>query len=351
MNRRDFLKTSTLAPLGALAGSAMLGGFSRLLGQQAPVKVFEAGAALKVGLNAYSFAKELNAFSRGKGKAKGMSLFQLIDYCADPAHRFDAVDITGYYFPNYSATETTVPDDDFIKQVRKHAAGKGVPISGTGIGNTFTGIGFDRGAREGKPFSTDEGGDPKKFATDIERIKLWVEVAAKLGAPVLRVFAGLEPSYLMKQNIKPGDPLRAEKAEKLEKWRAKMLPRMAGGLRDVTAHAKKFGVIIGIQNHGDFLKTADECVELLKAVDSAQIGMIVDTGYFLTPDPYVDVEKVMPYAVNFQIKEFARVCPSEYMKPPFQPMDVARVIKIVRKAGYKGYLPIETLSAGKSAPY
>ena len=45
-----------------------------------------------------------------------MSIFDLLDYCADPTHRFDAVDITGYYFPDYSADEATVPSDKFVNK-------------------------------------------------------------------------------------------------------------------------------------------------------------------------------------------------------------------------------------------
>ena len=72
-------------------------------------------------------------------------------------------------------------------------------------------------------------------------------------------------------------------------------------------------------------------------VDSDWFGVIVDTGYFITKDPYADIEKIMPYAVNFQIKE-----------SPFGPRstiktDLPRLMKIINKSGYRGYLPIETL--------
>jgi len=304
---------------------------------------------MKVGLNAYSFARQLNNVAKGRGP--GMSLFQLLDYCADPAHRFDAVDITGYYFPNYSASEATVPPDQFVDDLKSHAADLGLAISGSGIGNSFTGVPFDREGKKGIVFSTDEGGDRTKIGRDIERIKAWIEVAARLGAPVLRVFAGLEPSYLMAQHIAPTDPDKDRKAEKLKAWRSETFKQMVDDLGEVVEYGRRFGVIIGIQNHGDFLKTAEETLELITAVNSKWFGCIVDTGYFLTPDPYIDVEKVMPYAVNFQIKEFARVSPTEYMTPEFHPIELTRLMKIIRRSGYRGYLPIETLSAGKNEPY
>ena len=39
-------------------------------------------------------------------------------------------------------------------------------------------------------------------------------------------------------------------------------------------------MIIGVQNHGDFIKTADDLISLLKRIDSPWCGAIVDTGYF-----------------------------------------------------------------------
>ena len=126
---------------------------------------------------------------------------------------------------------------------------------------------------------------------------------------------------------------------------------MVDDLSEIAEYGERFGVVIGIQNHGDFLKTADETIELLQGVDSRWIGVIVDTGYFLSPDPYSDIERVMPYAVNFRIKEHARVCPSPYMKPLLEPTDLNRLLMIIRESGYPGYLPIETLSASSPGRY
>jgi hypothetical protein len=50
------------------------------------------------------------------------------------------------------------------------------------------------------------------------------------------------------------------------------------------------------------------------------------------------MEKVAPYAVNWQIKQY----PSA--EEPDKPTDLIRLLKIVRASGYRGYLPIETLS-------
>ena len=101
---------------------------------------------------------------------------------------------------------------------------------------------------------------------------------------------------------------------------------------------------VGVQNHGDFLKTGQDLLNLVKAVGSEWCGPIVDTGYFKTEDPYVDMALVAPSAVNWQIKQSPLGEDSEVAT------DLVRLIKIVRESGYSGYLPIETLSP-RGKPY
>jgi len=146
-----------------------------------------------------------------------------------------------------------------------------------------------------------------------------------MGAPVLRVFAGPPPEgYTWDQ---------------VADW-------MADDLRKCVEHGAKYGVLIGIQNHGDMLKNADDVLKLLKMVDSEWFGAIVDTGYFQSPDPYEDIARVVPYAVNFQVKEKVDGAAGH------NKTDLKRLVKIVRAGGYRGYLPIETLTVkGGNEPY
>ena len=109
-------------------------------------------------------------------------------------------------------------------------------------------------------------------------------------------------------------------------------------LRECTQYGKEQGVIIGVQNHGDFLRTSDDLIQLVGLVDSPWCGAIVDTGYFRSPDPYVDMQKAAPYAVNWQVKQSAFGAESSVR------LDLDRFLHIVRSSGYSGYLPIETLS-------
>jgi sugar phosphate isomerase/epimerase len=118
---------------------------------------------------------------------------------------------------------------------------------------------------------------------------------------------------------------------------------IAADLKECAHYGGKHGVIIGVQNHGDFLRTGADLLKLINLVDSDWCGAIVDTGYFKSKDPYEDMARVAPYAVNWQVKQSAFGADSDV------PLDLKRLIRIVRTSGYRGYLPIETLSVpGKS---
>lgn len=289
-SRRSFLKASALIPLcGAGAVAAARDAIPRV-----------GGAQLKVSLNAYSFSKLLNDFNKKRGP--GVSLMQLLDFCAK--NDFDGFDPTGYFFPTYPKP----PGDDYLNTFKRRAFELGIGISGTGVRNNFTTS--DKTVRDAA----------------VAHIKEWVEVAARLGAPVLRVFADTQMRSMTWHDVAK-DATR----EDVQKW-------IAEALSECAEHGKKFGVIIGVQNHGDFLQSGEQLLALIQAVNSDWCGAIVDTGYFKTPDPYLDMAQVAPYAVNWQIKQ------SPFGNESDVPTDLVRLMKIVRASGYRGYLPIETLS-------
>ena len=100
------------------------------------------------------------------------------------------------------------------------------------------------------------------------------------------------------------------------------------------------GVIVGLQNHNDFVKTADETIRIVEAVNSEWFGVILDVGSLRQHDPYPEIEKLLPYAVTWQLKETVWYGEKEV------PVDLARIKAIIDKGGYRGFLPIETLGKG-----
>lgn len=242
----------------------------------------------KLSLNAYSFDKPL--------RSGDMTLEQLIEYCSQMG--FDAVDITGYYFTGYPS----VPSDEVIFKVKRKAFLHGVEICGTGVRNDFT------------------WADSEKRKTEKQLVKDWVIVAEKLGAPEVRIFAGNQPEG----NI-PWD----ERA----RW-------IADDIMECAEFGKKHGVMMALQNHNDFLKTSAHVEKIMKMIDSDWTGLMLDIGSYHTPDPYADIEKNVRYAISWQLKE------KVFINDKQVDTDYARVMDIVKKSGYKGYLPLETLGEG-----
>ena len=99
---------------------------------------------------------------------KKMTLDELLETCAEIG--FDGVDITAYYFPGYP----NVPSDEYLYHIKRKAFRLGLDITGTGVRNDFT------------------DPDKNKRAEHITLVKNWIDAAAKLGAPVIRIFAGTQ---------------------------------------------------------------------------------------------------------------------------------------------------------------
>lgn len=288
--RRRFLAQAVTLPAAALVP---------LAASAPPTERAPAASPLKLGLNGYSFN---NLLMDGLAdKAGGITLFDALDFCAE--HGFLALDPTGYYFPGYPE----VPAPDYVRKLKRHALRVGVDLSGTGIRNDFA-----------QP-------DAAKRATDIARAKAWIEVAADLGVPVIRVFAGAVPKGY------------EQKWDEVAAW-------MIDAIGECVRHGEKHGVVVGVQNHGDMLKSADECLKVVHALPSDWCGLIVDTGNMLTADPYADIARVVPHAVNWQVKE------SIYSNDRSRPADLPRLYRIIRDGGYRGYVPIETLPVN-GTPY
>jgi sugar phosphate isomerase/epimerase len=248
---------------------------------------------LVASLNAYSFSDLLTA-KDARDKQQVYTLFNLLDWCADK--KIKALDPTAYFFPTYPE----VPSDEYLKKFKEKAASLGIVISGTGIRNDFA------------------SPDPAIRAAGVELAKKWIVAASKIGAPVVRVFSGEIPKGYENRWKEVAD------------W-------MIECYKECAAYGEQYGVKIGIQNHGDMLQTAEQCMYVINGVHSKWAGLIVDTGNFKTGDPYKDIAEVVPYAINWQVKESPLGIGGK------EKTDYVKLVKIIKDGGYKGYLPIETL--------
>lgn len=281
MNRRSFLTTS-FAVLGASASPA-IGPIPRT------GKPF-----FKLSLAAYSF-REFFPYMRDKVVQpkeghEPMDMFKFIDFCA--ANGCEGAELTAYFFPPNLT-------DDLLLKIRDHAKKRGVAISGTAIGNVWT---HPKGAPERDK--------------EIASTKQWIDRAAVMGAPHIRVFAGNAPK---------GVSLEDATANCIEAY------------RECAAYAEKKNIVLGMENHGGIVAEADNLLKIVRAVDSPAAGVNFDSGNYHTDDPYGDLAKIAPYAVNVQLKmEIKRKGAKES-----EPSDIPRVIKILRDANYQGWFTLE----------
>jgi sugar phosphate isomerase/epimerase len=272
LNRRGFLKAG-LAPL-ALAPAAYA---IDPIGRTRP-------SHLKLSIAAYSYRDSLQP----RGKPPTLDLFGFCDLAADMG--LDAVELTSYYFP---------PDAKpaYFHRLKQYAFNVGLDVSGTSVGNNFC---------------VAPGPERDK---QLKLVRTWVDNAADLDAPVIRIFAG----------SKPRDASEDEAFDRTVHCIKASLP-----------YAIERGVSLAIENHGGIVATPDQLLKLVKAIDSPNFGVNLDTGNFHSADPYADLARVAPYAINVQVK-------TEISRPgkPQEEADLSKEINILRDARYSGYVVLE----------
>jgi sugar phosphate isomerase/epimerase len=242
----------------------------------------------QLSLAAYSF-REFFKEQRGKLNPAGkLDMLAFVDYCADQG--WPGAELTSYFFPS-ALTE------EYLLQVRRQAFLRGVEITGTSVGNNFA---LPNG--------------PERDA-QIADVKKWIDHAAVLGAPHIRVFAGAAKGI---------DPAESRKL-------------CIGALEECAEYAGKKGIFLGLENHGGIVSRPEELLDIVRTVKSRWLGVNLDTGNFHGADPYADLAQCAPYAVNVQVK--VEIKP-EGAKTP-QHADLARFAKILRDANYQGWVVLE----------
>lgn len=309
-SRRSFLHTAGLA-----TGAAVVG--ARTAAAAEPVRRV-GGPRMKLSLAAYSFNRLLKRSPKPEDLASAdMTLADFVDYCAELD--LEGTELTGYYFPKFPPNPvrkspvptpepfyppTTVPGFDitfpeagYLNSVKNHCFRLGLDVSGTAIGNDFCHPPGE--ARDGQ----------------IRMCKDWIDRAAILGAPVIRIFAGRVKSGQGEQDA---------------------IDLCVEGINECLLHAAGRGVFLALENHGGITATPDQMLRIVEAVDdSPWFGVNLDSGNFRTDDPYGDLARIAPYAINAQIKVMMTVAGEK------RPADLPRTIGILKDAGYRGYVVLE----------
>lgn len=264
MLRRTWLSTALAAAAASRASAA--------------IETSAGKGRLRSAICAYSFREEL--------KSGKMTYADLVKLAVELD--VDGLDLTVYWFPN--------TEDSFLLPLRRLAYRSGVELYSISVRSDLC-----------RP---DEAAQQK----ELDALRGWVDVAARLGAGHIRVFGGVVP--------------KGASEEQAAGWVTSILRRAAD-------YAGSKGVILGLENHGGITDRAERIVEIVQAVSSPWVGINLDTGNFHVAEPYEQIAKCVPYAVNVQVKEKTR------FNNVTADSDWARVAAMLRKAGYKGYLALE----------
>lgn len=242
----------------------------------------ESKGPFRVAICAYSF--------RTQFQKKLITYADLVRMAADTGA--DGVNLTAYWFPD--------TNDDTLFPLRNLAYRSGISIYGIGIQASMV------------------QATPERQAAAVEAVRKWVDVAEKLGSSHIRVFGGNVP--------------RGVTEDQAVVWAVETLKRAA----EVAA---KKGIILGVEDDGGITTNADRTVEIVKKADSQWTGITLDIGNF-RDQAYAQFEMCAPYATNVHFKSQVTVDRQR------QPADISRILKILGKAGYKGYLALEYEESG-----
>jgi sugar phosphate isomerase/epimerase len=162
-------------------------------------------------------------------------------------------------------------------------------------------------------------GDPdaKKQKQAVENHFKWIEAAKFLDCHSIRVNAASDGSY------------------------DEQVSRAANGLRILSEFAKDFGLNVIVENHGGLSSNGKWLAQVIRKVALNNCGTLPDFGNFdlgdgKTYDRYQGVKELMPFAkaVSAKSNEFDD-------QGQETETDFLRMMKIVRAAGYSGYVGIE----------
>ncbi|MEP6673338.1 MAG: sugar phosphate isomerase/epimerase family protein [Chthoniobacter sp.] len=159
-----------------------------------------------------------------------------------------------------------------------------------------------------------------------------IEIAYALGIPCIRISSGrwkTIPDFaaLMKaRGVEPVLPGYIE--DDGFKWCIECIQRC-------TDLAEERGVVLALENHWGLSGTPEGQLRIIDAINSPWLGALMDTGNFME-NPYDKLTKIAAKTVFVQAKTYDGG--GEFYTLD---LDYARIAKILRDAGYTGYVSLE----------
>lgn len=181
--------------------------------------------------------------------------------------------------------------------------------------------------------------DPAARQKDVEHTKRCLELAARLGIPVVRLNSGrwnTIKSFDELMKVKGDEPpLPGHSDDEAFKW-------VIESIEACLPTAEKEGVMLALENHWGLTTRPENVLRIHQAVRSPWLGVNLDTGNY-AGDPYAGIEVLAPHAVIVQAKTY-------YGGGEWYTLDLdyPRIAGILRKAGFRGWVSLEM--EGKEDP-
>jgi sugar phosphate isomerase/epimerase len=190
-----------------------------------------------------------------------------------------------------------------IAQTKKEVAEHGLKISDLGSSATM------------------HVADPAERAKQLGDGKRFIDLAAALGAPYVRVF---------------GNELRGPREE--------VIARVVDGLHQLGEYAGPRGVTVIIESHGDFVESPT-LKEVLTRADSKHVALLWDAHHTFVSgheQPEHTVAELGQWIRHTHLKDSALVGKErKYVLPGTGEVPIERQVMALRGIGYKGYYCFE----------
>jgi L-ribulose-5-phosphate 3-epimerase len=205
-------------------------------------------------------------------------------------------------------------DNAYLQKLKKHAFLNGIAFTCLSIHQSFV------------------SPDKVFVSKEIEHTKKCIALAAQMGIPCLRLNSGRWNTIksfddLMKnRGIEP--ILEGYTEDDGFKW-------CIEAIQECLPTAEAYGVLLALENHWGLCSTPQGQLKIRNAIDSPWLGILMDTGNFLE-DPYDKLEIIAPYTSFVQAKTY-------YGGGEWYSLDLdyKRIIGILNKVNYQGYLSLE----------
>ncbi len=184
-----------------------------------------------------------------------------------------------------------------------------------------------------------------KLNEQINMVKREIDIAAKLGVKNMR------------HDVTRGFP---------KTWRGSrsfsvVLRHVVPPIRELADYASQYNIKTSLENHGFYMQKSERIQKLIEAVNYPNFGLTLDLGNFLcvNEEPKAAVKRLIKYAIHIHIKDFhikpKRIAPPAEQGWLYTPssiairgailghgnVDLEGCMKIIKRAGYKGWLSLE----------